>query len=342
MNGRTAVLLCVLVLLPISCRCVRAPTGTGESESVGWSPCRVERGALGEVDCSDTGDARRRFLMETISGLQRLRLYVREVECGKEGWSIPDRSMALNRGVLRVGYLRDLLPFAFQNNAGRLVGFDIEMAHILARELGVKVEFRLIERDLMARHLAAGSCDIIMSGVVVTTDRSREVAFSDFYLDETFAFLIADHRREEFNSREEVQAIPSLKVGVMDVPYYVSKLSTYLPDAEVVKLESPRQFFRGEVELDAMAYSAEAGSAWTLVYPDFSVAIPLPDLIAIPVAYPMPKHDTEWIGFINTWVRLKTKDGTTARLYDRWILGRNAAPKEPNWSVIRNVLHWVD
>ena len=63
------------------------------------------------------------------------------------------------RGVLRVGYLADMLPFAFQNTAGHLVGFDIEMAHILARELGVKIEFVLVERERVAQHLAAGSCD---------------------------------------------------------------------------------------------------------------------------------------------------------------------------------------
>jgi hypothetical protein len=31
-----------------------------------------------------------------------------------------------------------------------------------------------------------------------------------------------------------------------------------------------------------------------------------------------------------------------AALYDYWILGKNAVPKPPRWSVIRNVLHWVE
>ena len=134
----------------------------------------------------------------------------------------------------------------------------------------------------------------------------------------------------------------SLKVGVLDVPYYVEKVRAFLPNAEVVTLDSPRPFLRGELELDALAYSAEAGSAWTLVYPGFSVAIPKPGLIAIPLAYPMPQHDPDWQDFIDTWVRLKKKDGTTARLYERWILGHDAAPSGPRWSVIRDVLHWVD
>jgi ABC-type amino acid transport substrate-binding protein len=256
--------------------------------------------------------------------------------------STPVLERIRNRGVLRVGYLKDQLPFVFNNTAGRLVGYDVEMAHILAGELGATVEFVVVERDLMTRHLDVGTCDIIMSGTAVTTNRSREVKFSEFYLDQTFAFLVEDHRRDEFDSREKVLAINQLKVGVLDVPYYVAKVREYLPHAEIVTLDSLRPFFRREVELDALAHSAEAGSAWTLVYPDFSVAIPLPDLIAIPLAYSMPKHDGEWKDFIDTWVRLKKKDGTTKRLYERWILGQDAAPRGPRWSVIRDVLHWVE
>ena len=49
--------------------------------------------------------------------------------------------------MLRVGYLPDNLPFAFFNAAGDLVGFDIEMAHTLARDLRVELEFVPIARE---------------------------------------------------------------------------------------------------------------------------------------------------------------------------------------------------
>ena len=45
------------------------------------------------------------------------------------------------RGVIRVGYNEDKLPFAFFNVGDNLVGFDIEMAHALATDLGVTIEF---------------------------------------------------------------------------------------------------------------------------------------------------------------------------------------------------------
>ena len=78
-----------------------------------------------------------------------------------------------------------------------------------------------------------------------------------------------------------------------------------------------------------------------MLYPAYSVAIPQPDVLAIPLAYPMAWGDPELVSFINTWIELKKKDKTIATLYDYWILGKNAVPKPPRWSVLRNVLHWV-
>ena len=91
-----------------------------------------------------------------------------------------------------------------------------------------------------------------------------------------------------------------------------------------------------------MVYSAEAGSAWTLLYPSYAVAIPHPDVIAIPIAYPLPKGDQEMVEFVNSWLLLKQKNQTIQSLYDYWILGKNAVPKQRRWSVIRDVLGWVE
>jgi hypothetical protein len=46
--------------------------------------------------------------------------------------------------------------------------------------------------------------------------------------------------------------------------------------------------------------------------------------------------------FMNRWIDLKKKDHTIDRLYNHWILGRGAVDEEPRWSIIRDVLHWVE
>jgi proton glutamate symport protein len=247
-----------------------------------------------------------------------------------------------SRGVLRVGYLSDNLPFAYFNAAGDLVGFDVEMAHTLAQDIGSKLEFVPIVREQMAEQLKAGYCDIIMSGVVPTPERAYTMTFSAPYLDQTVALVVKDHRREEFSSREAIRRLKAPRIGVPNIPYYVEKVHRYLPQAELVLLNSVTEFFEGRgEELDALVFSAEAGSAWTLLYPAYTVAIPQPDVLTAPLAYPLAHGDQEMVDFINLWIELKKKDKTIARLYDYWILGKHAVPESPRWSVIRNVLHWV-
>ena len=244
------------------------------------------------------------------------------------------------RGAVRVGYARDRLPYAFMNSAGHLVGFDVELAHVLARELGIGVEFVRIDFENLRDHLTRGDCDLV-SSIAVTTARARELDFSRTYIDQTIAFVVLDHRREEFNSRSAVQSLESPRLAIPNVPYYMDKIRAYLPRAELVIVASPREYFERSDEFDALVFSTEAGSAWSLVHPEYTVAIPRPDIWAVPTGFALAKGDAEWRNFLNTWLELKQKDGTIGRIYDHWIQGEAPEMKVPRWSVIRDVLGWV-
>lgn len=116
-----------------------------------------------------------------------------------------------------------------------------------------------------------------------------------------------------------------------------------LPDAKVHLIQELTPFFAEQdaADVDALVFAAERGSAWTLMYPKFSVVIPAPDLVKVPLAYPIGQRDQAFATFVNTWIELKRKDGTLDALYKYWILGQDAAPKRPRWSIMRNVLHWT-
>ena len=93
---------------------------------------------------------------------------------------------------------------------------------------------------------------------------------------------------------------------------------------------------------DALALPAERGSAWTLRYPAYSVVVPGPDPIRVPLAYPIGKRDEPLARVVNTWIALKRKDGTLDAAYRHWILGHDATPVRPRWSIVRDVLHWME
>jgi ABC-type amino acid transport substrate-binding protein len=179
--------------------------------------------------------------------------------------------------------------------------------------------------------------------VVVTPQRASNLLFSSSYLDETMAFLVLDHRRAEFSTWASVRGLGPIRVGVPPVSSVEARLRSEAPQATIVPFTTVEQIFTSpRIEADAFLTSAERGSIWTLLHPDYSVVVPRPGVVTAPVAYPIANRDARLADFINTWIELKKKDGTITGLYDYWILGRTGDRAAPRWSVVRDVLHWVE
>ena len=61
------------------------------------------------------------------------------------------------------------------------------------------------------------------------------------------------------------------------------------------------------------------------------------------VAYlPVARGDEGMLDFLDSWIELKRRDRTLDRLFDYWMRGRDEERRQPRWSVIRDVLHWVE
>ncbi len=246
------------------------------------------------------------------------------------------------RGTIRVGYFDDSMPYAFFNAHGDLVGLDVEMAQQLAGDLGLRVEFVPVSREAFDTGVDPSVCDLIMSGAVVTADRTLHVQFSQPYLDETVAFLVLDHQVADYAEWSRVRALGHLRIGVPRGAYFERKIRSELSDVEIVPISAMEDMFTPqEPPVDAFVTAAERGSAYTILHPAYSVVVPKPRPVKMPLAYVIAGRDAEFTGIVNTWIDLKRKDGTIDELFAHWVLGQQATSSHPRWSVIRNVLHLV-
>jgi Na+/H+-dicarboxylate symporter len=247
-----------------------------------------------------------------------------------------------DRGVLRVGYFDDSLPYVFFNVRGELVGLDAEMAMQLARDLGVTAEFVPVSRTVLDEGLDPALCDIVMSGAVITADRAARVQYSASYLDETVAFLVPDHLMTAFTEWSSIRAMGHLRLGVPRAPYFVRKVRDELTDIDVVPIDRLDDVLTArDPPIDAVVTTAERGSAYTLLHPQYSIAVPRPRPFKVPLAYVIAGRDATLTSFVNTWIELKRKDDTVDDLFGHWILGQDSTPKQPRWSVLHDVLHWL-
>jgi ABC-type amino acid transport substrate-binding protein len=216
------------------------------------------------------------------------------------------------------------------------------MAYQFARDLDVSLEFVPVSRTVFATGLDPRLCDLVMSGTAITADRASRVVFSTPYLDETIAFIVPDYRRAEFLQWSEIRAMPHLRLGVPREPYFLRKAQAELPGAEIVPLDRIDDIFGPHVPpLDAFLATAERGSAYALLHPEFSVAVPQPRPSKVPLAYVIAGRDQALAALVDTWIDLKRKDGSIDELVSYWILGQHAAKATPRWSIVHDVLHWM-
>lgn len=115
------------------------------------------------------------------------------------------------------------------------------------------------------------------------------------------------------------------------------------PKAKIIKIDSVWDFFE-EDKADTLFTTAEEGHVMTLIYPFYDVAIFEPNnAYKVIYAYPVAKNSSEsFVLLLNYWINMEKDYGELDNKYNYWILGKTLKEKEPRWSVIRNVLHWVN
>ena len=248
-----------------------------------------------------------------------------------------------DRGMLRVGYNRNNVPFVFFNGKGELVGYDVEMAYDLAKFLNVsRIEFVPIQGTTIADSLNRDYCDIVMSAVAVNEPRLDEMKFTNPVVTVHLAFVVPGGQKDAFTNLDDVQKMDNLKVAVFNNTALVSVAKQLFPKATIVTIDSREEFFEKR-KADVLLIPAEEGYTLTLLYPSFEVAIIEPfDAYQILYAYPVALNSNEsYLSALNYWITMEKSYGLLDKKYNYWVLGEIPSPTGPRWSVIRNVLHLV-
>ncbi len=93
------------------------------------------------------------------------------------GEASPVLSRIVESGTLRVGMSGDQPPFNVVSKDGNLIGFDVDLANLLADAMGVKVEFVQKPFGELLGALEKGEVDAVMSGMTMTPKRNLTAAF---------------------------------------------------------------------------------------------------------------------------------------------------------------------
>ena len=88
-------------------------------------------------------------------------------------------------------------PFEYTEDGGKTyLGVDMEIAALLAKELGKELVILDIDFDAVCLYVQQGKCDIAMAGLTITEDRKDLVNFSDSYYNASQQVIVLSDNTE--------------------------------------------------------------------------------------------------------------------------------------------------
>ena len=223
------------------------------------------------------------------------------------------------RGVLRAGIRFDNPPHSFINEEGDWVGFDVDIAEALAKEMGVKLERVKVDELTRISYLQEGKIDVAVASMSHTIEREEEVDFSQTYFWSHQTFLV---KKGEIDSLHD---LVGKKVGMDRSSSAIGNWQVWLKDHGYPDDPDITEF--GDKQAAAQAVSQGAIAGWAEDYEilasfaqrDPSLTVLAGEGIGVKLdGIGVQENDSRLRDEINYALQRIETSGEYDRIYDRW------------------------
>ena len=243
---------------------------------------------------------------------------------------------------IRIGTEGAYPPWNSKNEAGKLIGFEVELAWSLCRYMEKQCEIVEQDWDGMIPALIMRKFDAIMAGMSITAERQKVISFSQGYADEVAQLAVMK------GSSLEGMDTPSginLSLGGSDVKKALKTLTAALAGKTVcVQTATIHQNFldsgdvgsvnvrtyktQDEVNLDLASGRCDAALAAAVAFTDYAEKSGKSVVLVGPtfsggafgngVGVGIRQDDTELLKAFNKAINLARKNGDIKRIATKW------------------------
>lgn len=163
--------------------------------------------------------------------------------CGKKNVSSSSNTAAITKvdkikkaGQLVVGTSADYPPYEFHKSVSgndEIVGFDIEIAKEIAKDLGVKLVIKDMDFKGLLNALESGNVDMVLAGMTPTEERKQSVDFSNIYYKAAQTLVV---RTEDKDKIKVIDDLNGKGLGVQKGSIQEDIAKNQLPKAEAKAL----------------------------------------------------------------------------------------------------------
>jgi len=222
------------------------------------------------------------------------------------------------RGVLKVG-MDIFQPWAMKDKNGKLIGFEIDVATRLAKDMGVKIEFIPTAWSGIIPALLTGKFDVIIGGMTITPERALQVNFSAPY--DFSGMSIVAHKKlaAGFNSLESFN-LPEVQIAVKLGTTAATAAKKFFPKAKLRMFDSEplayQELRNGKVQ--AVVGNAPRPAYEAVDYPD-TLFLPVKGTFTKePIGFAVRKGDPDTLAFFNSWITIVGLEGWLQERHNYW------------------------
>ena len=217
----------------------------------------------------------------------------------------------LERGTLRVG-IAEFVPWAMPAKRGGHVGYDVDLGVKIARDIGVRAEFKVYEWKDIIPALESGEVDIIAGGIVVTPQRALRITFTRPIAESGAGMATNTHMTKDIEALPELNH-PDIVIATVTNTFSEGVARSIFDKAEIHSHGSKDDAEKEILEGRAHAYISSLPAVQFLVMNNSdAIDLPLSDpLVGWAEALAVQKGEQELLNFLNAWV--------TSRQADRWL-----------------------
>lgn len=236
-----------------------------------------------------------------------------------EKQSMIDR--VVDRGSMRVG-VASFVPWTMQDKNGEYIGFEVDVAKRLAKDLGVDIELVPTKFSGIIPALLADKFDIIVGSMSVTPERNLQGNFSIPYDYATVEALANREKTRDMKFPDDYDK-PETVIAVRSgsTPAIIAK--KMFPNATIRMFddEAPavRDVTSGQAHL--MLSSAPLPAFESLKNPDVLYQPTTEALSRQPVGFVIRKGDPDSLNVLDNWIRIVEEEGWLQEKRDYWFRG---------------------
>jgi polar amino acid transport system substrate-binding protein len=221
----------------------------------------------------------------------------------------------LKKGVVRIATPLDVPPFGSQNAQREPEGFDIELAGMVAKSLGVKLELQQVTGANRIPFLLTNKVDIVISVMGLTPERAKQIMFTAPYADTQLA--VFGPKSADVTSADK---IGKLKVAAAKGTTQELALSAMAPKATIMRTEDDATAAAAYVSGQAELFATNS-----LIIPDLQKRNPSKEFDLKFTIRRSPAHmgvrmgEHNLLQWLNSFIFFNMMNGEIDRLHQKWL-----------------------